>query len=165
MSASYDILKDKKGKVIEILKFNVNHLIQGPFRRLKFRQKYRKPWCIEVTERLHYKIFFEQFEAIEDHCVSFGRTTEIHRDKTKLRKVKGYTITFHHLGALKFHIRQTVSKKKLVLEKKNKTAGAKAIVAVSAKKPAVLHFDIKKEHLILCLRYELLNRYSVLCSF
>ena len=140
MSASYDKLKDKEGKVF------VNHLIQGAFRRLTFQQKYRNPWCIEVTERLHiYKIFFEWFKAIEDHCISFGRTTEIHRDKIKLRKVKGYTITFHHLGMFKFHIGQIVSKEKLVLEKKNKTTGAKAIVVVSAEKPAVLQLVVKKD--------------------
>ena len=104
MSASYDKLKDKEGKVIEILEFHVNHLIQGAFNRLTFQQKYRNLWCIEVAERLHYKIFFEWFKAIEDHRVLFGRTTEIHRAKTKLRKVKGYTITFHHLGTFEFHI-------------------------------------------------------------
>ena len=89
MSASYDKLKDKERKNIEILEFRVSNLIRGAFRRLTFRQKYRNPWCIEVTEMFHYKIFFEWFKAIEDNCVSFGRTTEIHRDRTKLRKVKG----------------------------------------------------------------------------
>ena len=78
MSASYDKLKYKEAKVVEILEFHVNHLIEGAFHRLTFQQKYRNPWCIEVTERLHYKIFFEWFKAIEDHCISCGRTTEIH---------------------------------------------------------------------------------------
>ena len=96
--------------------------------------------------------------------MSFGRTTEIHRNKTKLRKVKDYTINFHHLGTFKFAIGQIVSKEKLVLEKKNKATGAKAIVVVSVEKPAVLQFDVKKGHLILRLRYELLNRCNVLCS-
>ena len=79
--------------------------------------------------------------------------------------MKGYTITFHHLGTFKFHIGHILSKEKLVLEKKNKTTGAKAIVVVSAEKPAVLQFDVKKRYLILRLHYELLNRNDVLCSF
>ena len=60
MLALYDKLEDKEGKVIEILEFHVNNLIQSAFCRLAYRQKNRKPRCIEVTEkRLHYKIFFE----------------------------------------------------------------------------------------------------------
>ena len=54
--------------------------------------------------------------------------------------------------------------KTLLLEKKNKTTGAKARVFVSAEKPAVLKFNVKKEHLELHLHYELLIRSNVLCS-
>ena len=78
--------------------------------------------------------------------------------------MKGYTVNFHHLGTFKFHIRQIVSKEKLVLKKKNKTTGAKAIVFVSVEKPSFLQFDVKKGHLILRLHYEFLNRYTVLCG-
>ena len=51
MLALYNKLKDKEGKVIEILEFHVNNLIQSAFCRLAYRQKYRKPRCIEVTKR------------------------------------------------------------------------------------------------------------------
>ena len=110
MSASYDKLKSKESKIIEIFEFRVSRLIHGASRSLTFPQKYANPWCIEVTERLHYNIFFEWFKPIEGHCVSFGRTTEIHRHRTYLRKVKDYTVTFHYLGTFKLHIGQIVLK-------------------------------------------------------
>lgn len=54
-----------------------------------------------------------------------------------------------------------VPKDKLLLEKKNKTAGAKGRVRVAAKKLAVLQLNMKKGHLELYLCYDLLNRYIV----
>ena len=109
---------------------------------------------IETTERLNCKIFYEWFKATEDYSIAFGRETEIKRDKSRLRNVKGDKVMFTHLETFKFRISQTIGKdNNLDLVKVNKTAGTKVKIVVSSEKPAVLVYNVKKGHVTLCVNY------------
>ena len=81
MSNSYEKLKRKEHSVQEILHFHISHLLECVYRRLSFRQKFKRPWLIEATERLNCKIFYEWFKAIEDYSIAFGRETDKKRQK------------------------------------------------------------------------------------
>ena len=122
-------------------------------------------WLIDATERLSSKIVYEWFKAVEDYSITFGRETEIKRDKSRLRNEKEYKVVFTYLGTFKFHISQGIGKDKLDLIKVNKTTGAKVKNFLSPEKRAVLVYNVKKRHVTLCINYELYNRYDALCSF
>lgn len=89
---SYDRLKEKKIDISCLLEWhfrNICHLIN---RRITFKQKYKNPWTVEVSEHIHRQIFFESFKAIRDYVVEFGRTYEVKRDRNGTSL--SYEITF-----------------------------------------------------------------------
>ena len=159
---SYELLKHKQGSVFNILQYHFQNVFKSVLRRISFRERYRNPWRIEISESLHWSLFYEWFKAIQDHNIHFGRSLEIEKDKKKI--VKKYVIKFFHLGTFKYHCKQILEEDP-VLKKKNKVTGATAKVVVADDKPAVIIYDIKKGQMIMKMRYQVTNKYDTVCSF
>ena len=166
MENSYDRLTLKKIDVIKLLNWHFEKILKSINRKITFRQKYKNPWAVEVTEVLHRDIFIQAFIAIRDFAVEFGRTLKVVRDK----KGTGthYTITFSHLGCLRYHLHKLSGLEKSnidnLFKKVDKTKG-KAEIEVSEERTAILSFNCKKSLLKLNLSYKVINRYGVTCSF
>ena len=112
---SYVLLRSKE-VYFNILKFHLGNIFKGIFRRLSFKQKFRNPWKIEVTESIYWAVFYEWFKAVEDHSTAFGRETEVKRDRKN--KVVKYIITFHHLGTFRFHCKEILQNNIKLTKKK-----------------------------------------------
>jgi len=166
MEDPYVQLDSKKIEVIKLLHWKFESIVKSLNRRLTFRQKYKNPWMVELTETIHRDIFVQAFKAIRDFPTEFGRALQVVRD----RKGTGthYKITFHHLGCFRHHIHKLsgISKDELdkLFAKKSPTKG-KIQVVVTEEKSAVVSFDCKKSLLKLTVYYSVTNRYGVVCSF
>ena len=99
-------------------------IIESIGRQISFRQSYKNPWSVEVSERIQRDIFIKVFQAIRDFTVEYGRTFFVKRDAKGVGQI--YTITFSHLGAWSayhFHMLSGISKEEIDehLSKVNKT--------------------------------------------
>ena len=163
-SSSNDVLDEREVAVKEILDFHTCKIIESVNRRITFKETFKNPWCSQAAENIHFGVFYEWFKAIEDFHIHFGRTTEIKRNKK--RKPTEYTINFTHFGCLKFHIEKIIGKDKLAkyFQKENKS-GARAKVVVNEEKPAIMSYKLSTSSLTLTVKYEVENRYGMVCSF
>ena len=100
--SSYSHLAKKTTPVVNIFNFVLNRSLKSIYRKLSFRQKYRNPWTIAVTEPIAREIFYEWFKAVNDHLPDFGRTVEVVRNKSG--KTVSYRIKFTHISTFKFHV-------------------------------------------------------------
>ena len=161
--SSYSQLAKKTTPVVNILNFVLNRSLKSIYRKLSFRQKYRNPWTIAVTEPIAREIFYEWFKAVNDHLPDFGRTVEIVRNKSG--KAVSYRIKFTHIGTFKFHVGKIIGEDKINLVKENKTTKEKVKVVCTDEKPIIINYNISKGILMINLKYNLFNRYGQLCSF
>lgn len=123
---TYQVLANKHVKTYEIIQFHFKKILQGIYRRLTFKQKFKNPWVAEVGEYICPEVFYEYYKAIRDFKISFGRTTEVKRNKQG--KPTSYTIKFNHLGCMNFHLKKSIDgsstdeylKKQITLEIKLK---------------------------------------------
>ena len=102
---TYEELKKKEVKVANILSFHFARIICCIHRKLSFKQKFKNPWTINVSEYLSRDCFYEFFRAVRDYKIAYGRKCEITNYKTG--DTKEYVITFTHLGCFRFHLCQT----------------------------------------------------------
>ena len=160
--SSYSHLAKKTAPVVNILNFVLNRSLKGIYRKLSFRQKYRKPWRIVVSEPIAREIFYKWFKAINDYLPDFGRTVEI--VKNKYGKTVSYRIKFTHIGTFKLHVGKIIGKDKINFVRENKTTKEKVEIVCTNENPIKIDYNITKRTLI-NLKYSLSNRYGQLCSF
>ena len=163
---SYERLKTKKTDTAKIIEWHFQTILKNIKRRITFRQRYRNPWHIEVTERIQRDVFIASFKAIRDYTVQFGTTIDIDKDRKGI--ATKYTITFNHLGAFKFHIHKlsNIEKDKIVKQyfKKMSNNGV-AEVSVTDNKVATIEYKCSTSTLKLKLSYTVKNNYGTICSF
>ena len=161
--SSYSHLAKKTTPVVNILNFVLNRSLKSIYRKLSFRQKYRNPWTIVVSEPIAREIFYEWFKAINDYLPDFGRTVEIVKNKSG--KTVSYRIKFTHLGTFKFHVGKIIGKDKINFVKENKTTKEKVKVVCTDEKPIKIDYNISKGILMINLKHNLFNQYGQLSSF
>ena len=165
-SSSYERLSVQKYDVSIILDWHFKSIIGNINRRLSFKQRFKNPWKIEVTEKIHRDIFIKAFQAIRDYDIEYGRTYSVKRDKNKICVL--YNICFTHLGALKFHLHKLSGFSKEEIDKKFNKAQknkGKAYIVVSEEKPATIVYNCRNTTLTFNVSYEVENVYGNLCSF
>ena len=72
---SYDHLDKQQVNVTEILYWHYKRIIESINRRLSFRQKYKNPWTIEVTEAINREVFIDKRKRV---CTVIRRTAMSH---------------------------------------------------------------------------------------
>ena len=160
--SSYSHLAKKTAPVVNILNFVLNRSLKGIYRKLSFRQKYRKPWTIVVSEPIAREIFYKGFKDINDYLPDFGRTVEI--VKNKYGKTVSYRIKFTHTDTFKLHVGKIIGKDKINFVKESKATKEKVEVVCTDENPIKIDYNITKGTLI-NLKYNLSNRYGQLYSF
>ena len=123
------------------------------YRKLSFRQKYRDPWTIVVSEPKARELFYEWFNVTNDHFPDFGRTFEIVRNKSG--KAVSYRIKVPYIGTFKTHVEQIIEDNKTNLVKENKTTKEKVKIVCTDEKPIKIAHNISKEILMINLKYNL----------
>ena len=132
---SYERLKTKKIDAVSLIEWHFANICHSINRNITFRQKFKNPWVVEVSERIQRDIFIEAFKAIRDFKIEYGRTINIQRDKSGVGV--RYTITFNHFGSLKFHLSQLSKLDITELFKKQSNKGT-AIVIVTEEENAII---------------------------
>ena len=117
----YSHLAKKTVPVVNIINFVLIQSLKSVYRKLSFRQKYRDPWAIVVSEPITREIFYKWLKAVNDHSPDFGRTVV----KNKPDEAVSYRIKFTHIGTFKFHVRKIIGDDKINLVKENKTTKEK----------------------------------------
>ena len=118
-------------------------------RQFTFKETFKNPWCSQAAENVHFGVFYERFQAVEDFHIHFGGITEIKRNK----KTEN-AISFTHFECLKFHIEKIIGKDKLekYFLKENKS-GVKAKVVITKEKPAIMSYKLPTGSLTLSIHY------------
>ena len=160
MKDSYKRLLNSKFETSKLVNWHFQTIIESIGRQILFRQSYKNPWSVEVSERIQRDIFIKVFQAICDFTVEYGRTFSVKRDAKGVGQV--YTIVFSHLGAFRhhFHMLSGLPKEKIDehLSKLNKTKG-KAYVNLSEKKPCTVVYNCRKSLLTIKLSFKVENIY------
>ena len=163
---SYNRLLDSKFDVSKLVNWHFSTIIENIGRRISFRQSYKTPWSVEVSEQIQRDIFIKVFQAIRDFAVEYGRTFSVKRDSKGVGKI--YTISFTHLGAFRHHFHKLsgIAKEEIDerLSKANKTKG-KAYLYLSEEKPCTIVYNCNKSLLTIKLSYKVENIYGNVCSF
>ena len=145
-------LAKKTVSVVNILNFVLNLLPKSIYRKLSFRQKYRDPWTIVVSEPKARELFYEWFNVTNDHFPDFGRTFEIVRNKSG--KAVSYRIKFPYIGTFKTHVGQIIEDNKINLVKENKTTKEKVKIVCTDEKPIKIAYN-DDNILMINLKYNL----------
>ena len=164
-TSSYERLSSKKIDVSNLLQWHFTNIVKSINRRLSFRQKFKNPWTVELTEIIHRDLFVQAFIAIRDFPATFGRVVYIEKDKKGVSKK--YTITFTHLGCMRHHLHKLSGIPKTELDSLFSKESKKGIarIVVNAEKKGVIVYDCKNNSLKFNICYEVTNRYGVVCSF
>jgi len=160
---SYDKLKSEKIDAELLLEWHFSYIVRSVSRKITFRQKFKNPWTVEVTESIQSEVFIKAFQAIRDYKIDFGRSIDVKRNR--LGAGIRYTIKFDHFGALKFHLSKLSKLENIVDLFKKESKKGSATVIVSQEKYTVIDYDCKKSILKISLHYEVKNKYGIVCSF
>lgn len=162
---SYSSLNETKIEVSPVLEWQFSRFLSSIRRKLIFKQKFKNPWMVEISENIHFSIYYQFYRAVRDHSSAYGRVVETIKNK------KGVTtqlvIAFSHLGTLKYHLSK-VSKIKNVayyFSKTHAVNGCKAKVEVSAENPVTFIYTKSKHCLVITAHYTIHNKYGSVCSF
>ena len=163
---SYAALRNHQTTTSDILEWHFTSLVKSMYRKVSLHQRYRNPWRICVAEKIKFEIFIQFYKAVRDFKISYGRTLKL--EKYKNSSIKVITITFTHLGALKYHLTQTTNGNlndiNEFFEKKLKN-GNKGAIIVTEEKPATLTHKVATSTLTMDLCYKVYNKYGNICSF
>ena len=104
-----------------------------------------------------------KYLAIRDYKITFGTNAEVFKNKRK--QVTGYSLSFTHFGALKFHLCQLTEKEKKDIEEdffsKSFACGSRAKVVTSDQKLFVITYkNVQTSSLTLKCHYETTNSYG-----
>ena len=160
---TYQVLEKKEVKVEPIVKWTLKRIVFSISRRITFKQKFKNPWTVEVSEFIHESVFYEIFRAIRDYKISYGREIEVVRDKKN--SIKEYIIKFNHFGALAFHLKQLTNINIIERFTKINASGNKAEVQATSEKPAIIRYKKSTGAFTIQLHYRVSNRYGNVCSF
>lgn len=162
---SYDKLKEKNIEISALLEWHFSNICRSIHRRITFKQKYKNPWMVEVSERIHRDLFIASYKAIKDYSVSFGTTYNVKRDRKGIGL--SYKITFNHFGVLKYHLHKLsgLSKTEILGLFSKKTERASAYIVISEEKPCSLEYNCRNCILKFRLSYKVENQYGTVCSF
>jgi len=165
MEESYDTLSNKTTSTYALVNWHFIHIVENSRRRITFRQKYKNPWTVEVTERIQRDVFLEGFKAVRDYKIQFGKSIEVERDRNSVGTV--YTIKFDHLGAFKFHISKlcNLSRDQVSHYFEKITDNGTARLAVTSSKLATLQYKVSTATLKLNFSYNVVNKYGNVISF
>lgn len=162
---SYDRLALKEVKVYEIITWKWVEILKAVKRRIIFKQKFKDPWIIKITESIHRSVFIPCFQAIRDHVVHFDFSFNVKRNRQGHGEF--YTLVFKHFGELHFHLSKLSGQTKgevLKCLKKDGSHKRKASVVVSPERPATITYNVKKARMTVELSYDITNRYGNVCS-
>ena len=120
---SYSRLRSTNLPAMEILQFCIQRVLHSIYRKLSFKQRFKNPWIMEVSEPLPRQVFYQCFRAVQSHSTEFGRSLHIKRDRAG--NAISQKISYTHLGTFKYHkksgkrINLLVNWPKLQFQKKN----------------------------------------------
>ena len=164
---TYEVLKSNQTSIFEIVQWHFEEIIKGINRKISLKKKYKDPFTCIVTRDIHPSTFYQVFRAIRDYKITFGTKAEVFKNKRK--QVTGYSLSFTHFGALKFHLCQLTEKEKEDIEKeflsKSFACGSRAKVVASDQKPFVITYKCSTSSLTLKCHYETTNSYGNVTSF
>ena len=66
---TYERLKEKKTDTYKIVEWHYRTIVETIKRRITFRQNFKNPWVIEISERIQREIFLSSFQAIRDYSI------------------------------------------------------------------------------------------------
>ena len=166
MSATYESLEDKKVCVSSILRFHINIVLKGIYRKLTFKQKYKHPWYFEVKESIPADIFYHWYKVVDDFQTTFGRECSIIKTKNN-KKIKSYEIKFINFGSLKYHLKLLLGNEKFLssFKKVNRKEGCVIKLLATEEKPVTFKYLLSSNSVIVTGSYEVVNRYGNVCSF
>ena len=151
---TYERLKEKKTDTYKIVEWHYRTIVETIKRRITFRQNFKNPWVIEISERIQREIFISSFQAIRDYSIEYRQTLQVERDNKGIGKI--YTITFTHQGSFSYHLRRLAGIEKEELSasfiKTSKISGT-AEITVSVDKPAKFIYRLSTSVLKLTLSY------------
>ena len=161
---SYTKLEEKNICVKELLNWHFNKILTDIHRRISSRERIRNPWTIEIKSIINWSLFYKFFVALDTFETAFGR--EINIDKNKQGRIKNICIIFNHYLSFVRHFGLICDKEKPFIQsklKKKLPSGCVGKVVVTNEKPLVMSYNKRTETLTLTVKYEVYNRYGILC--
>ena len=133
-------------------------------RRISMREKLRCPWVVNIQRYIYRDIFLQFYRAVRDYKTQFGVT--VVAEKKRDQQLKSITITFVHLGAFKFHLKQVTSDAISIENLFNKKLqhGCIGRIVVNETKQATLKYNVSTGLLKLSVSYVVFNKYGTVCS-
>ena len=168
---SYQALRKAKSNTTELLRWHFTTILEGIYRRLVTKEKFKDPWEIRVKLSVHRSVFLEFYKAVRDHVTSYGRTTT--STKGKAGKIKTYQIEFEKLASFVRHVslifQHAESEGQIkvngYLKRTWDSSGSTATVICSADKPIKVQYSTVKSKLTVQIKYEVTNKYGETCSY
>ena len=112
-----------------------------------------------MTRDIHPSTFYQLFRTIRDYKITIGSKKEVF--KIKKKQITGYSISFEHFRALRYHFGQLADKDKKDIEEE---CGSRAKVVASEQKPFVITYKCSTSSITLKCHYESLNSYGNVTS-
>ena len=161
---SYESLSEKKIEVLPLVSFHFLEVLRCIKRRIVAKQTVRNPWMVRIRTKIPATVFFEWYRAVRDFRAAYGRDIRVVKDKKRKDILKEITITFYHIGPLKFHLLKAVDGNAVIkdyIEKKIGTSVGK--IVVSREKPFIFTFRVAQGSLSINASYQIENRYGIIC--
>jgi len=163
---SYEVLKRHNNASCELIEWHFTEIAKSIKRKITLKRKFTDPFTCTVSRDIHKTIFYQAFIAVRDYETKFGTQTAVSRNKKNI--VTGYSITFEHFGAFKFHLSKLCNQSKQEvanLLSKSFSCGSKGKVIVTNEKPAVITYNCTRNSLTLKCHYETVNVYGNTTSY
>ena len=168
---SYQALRKAKSNTIELLTWHFTTVLEGIYRGIVTKEKFKDPWEIKVKLSVHRSVFTEFYEAVRDHVTSYGRKTTSTKDKAG--KIKTYQIEFDKLASFVRHVSlifedaesQGQINVKEYLKRTWNSSGSAATVICSADKPISVQYSTVKSEMTVQMKYQVTNKYGEKCSY
>ena len=106
---SYSRLRSTNWPAVEVWQFYIQRVRDSIYRKLSFKQMFKIPWVIEVSEPFPRQVFYQWFRAVQNHSTEFGQSLHIKCDRAG--NTISYKISFTHLGTFKYHVGEIIGGK------------------------------------------------------
>lgn len=164
---SYETLKEKNVKIVDILKFHIDFILDSINRKITEKQAFKNPWKVFVERSISRHLFLPFYKAIKNFHTETGRTIEVTRYKSRLSPLKEIKITFIHIGTFVFYFGSVSTYGKEEIRKlfcrKWKSRNKTEAIAIEDN-PIVVIYKVKAQMLKVIVPYKLTNQYGTVCS-
>ena len=158
----YKVLREHRSSTSDIIEWHFLSIIESIRRKLTLRQLFNDPFTVKLATVIYKEVFYQAYRAIRDVHTTFGTYCEAEK---KNRKVKGYTIKFTHISALRYHLKQLTNLDNVdSYFLKTFPNGEKATLKVTEDQPASFDYKISTSTLLIRIKYSVVNKHGIECT-